>query len=179
LFPETTNAPGQEPEALESLTMSNQNVSSVARDFKSVVDIKFLSPAARVELERIVREHDRVAAAEVVEIAESLSRWTINALPLTDEERATVDAYLEIAARERQERVDAHRARLERTARFLGRQVGSHLLTLPDAERRLEVLVSETDPQTATPVALIARAEAVELVRRVFANAVREVEANV
>jgi hypothetical protein len=176
--PLTTNASGRIPEALASPNQIKQSHGTTsAPDVKTMFDGEPLSTGAREELERIVSEHDRVAAAEVLEIAESLARWQIRqAAPLTVEERDQVHERMAELGVERRARVDAHRDRLARTARFLGSQVGRHLMTLRDAERRLEALISVTDPEIATPVYLVCRWEAVALVRAVFAKAVREGE---
>jgi hypothetical protein len=88
---------------------------------------------------------------------------------ITDDERADVHELLEKLSTERAARIAAHRQRLVSTARHLGRQVREHLVTLPNAERRLDALASLLD-EDSPPIALVPYREAATIVRAAFAE---------
>jgi hypothetical protein len=64
---------------------------------------------------------------------------------LTDDERADVHVYMEKLAAERTAHAAAQEQRLISTGRHLAREVLAYRMTLADAERRLEALVSQSD----------------------------------
>jgi hypothetical protein len=83
----------------------------------------------------------------------------------------TVIRWVEQLLRARLARRDAHLDRIERTARWLGRQLARHDITKADASRRLDALCAHEDPEAEPArVALVpwdpARAAAVAALRQ-------------
>jgi hypothetical protein len=89
--------------------------------------------------------------------------------PLTSAERAQVHARINQLAEERAARADAHRERIVRTARYLGREVVAHQATTADAERRLEALALTVDPESLTATLMVPYREAVDIIGPAFA----------
>jgi hypothetical protein len=97
-------------------------------------------------------------------------RWEPEPWPrITNDERDDVGELLEKLSTERAARTAAHRQRLVSAARHLGRQVRDHLMTLRDAERRLDALASLLDEEPP-PIALIPYRDAAAIVRDAFAE---------
>jgi hypothetical protein len=88
---------------------------------------------------------------------------------LTDADRDVVHQRIDELAAERETRGDAHRERLRKTARWLGREVAAHRVLLADAERRLDALALTLDPDSVVPILAVPYAEAVDITRAAFA----------
>ena len=71
---------------------------------------------------------------------------------------------------ERAARVEAHRHKLAGLARHLGAEVREHRLTVADAERRLDQLAAQLDPESPVPIALVPWRDAHRLARDKFAE---------
>jgi hypothetical protein len=104
----------------------------------------------------------------------ALARWTPPEWPpcASDAERDDVHELLAKLSTERAARAAAHRQRLVSAARHLGREVRKHLVTMPDAERRLAALASLLD-ENSPPIALVPYHQAVALLRDAFAEGCR------
>jgi phytoene dehydrogenase-like protein len=120
----------------------------------------------------------RMAPAAIEAELAAISSWkpaVPDDLPrLTDDERERVHARIDELVAERLGRADVFRDRLARTARHLGRQVGAHRVLLTDAERRLEQLAREHDPDTSVPITLIDHSAAKTITAEAFAAGMNE-----
>ena len=106
---------------------------------------------------------------------EATTRWQspVQCEPLSDEDREWVHDRIDALAAERQARSDAHRERIRRTAGWLGREVAAHRVTLADAERRIECLLTAFDPATEVSVVMVPCGEAKQIAEQAFASTFR------
>jgi hypothetical protein len=98
---------------------------------------------------------------------------------LTDAERNQVHARIDDLCSERLARIEIHRERIERTARWLGREVAAYRLTLTDADARLDRVVSVMDSESEFPHFLVPIREGLELARTAFQAAFETERRNV
>jgi hypothetical protein len=99
----------------------------------------------------------------------AIDHWASLELPrLSDEERAWVHGRLDALCDERLARSDAHRERIIKTARHLGREVAAHRMTLADARVRSDFQVKREDTDSLVPMRLVSYAEAADVASRAF-----------
>jgi len=119
-----------------------------------------------VSAHQLREEHDLGAA----------KRWApkVNAKPLSERDRVRVADRVDQLAAERRARSDAHRKRIRSTAKWLGREVAAHHVTLADAEARIGRLLDALDPESPLPISLVPIGQAKQLAENAFASAYRE-----
>jgi hypothetical protein len=87
---------------------------------------------------------------------------------LSDDEVEQVHHRIDRLASERLEREDAHRDRIRRLAFYLGGEVAAHRTTLDEAQRRLDRVAAERDPESVVPMALVDFDEACAIAHTAF-----------
>jgi hypothetical protein len=122
------------------------------------VRFRVVEPDECDDVERLIRD---LRAAE---------RWQpkVRTAPLGDEDRETVHARIAELFDERCACGAKHAGHIRKTARFLGREVAAHRVTLADAERHLDALCMALDPETPVAVALVPFREAKEIAESAF-----------
>jgi hypothetical protein len=126
----------------------------------------------RESVEKYREEHKNDDPELAYHIAK-LERRAIEPWPrLSDDEQDWVHRRLEELSAKRAARQRAHEQRIISGARHLGREVAAHRVTLQDAERRLDALVSVRDDVAM----LIPYFRAVAVARDAFAEGARNAD---
>jgi hypothetical protein len=116
---------------------------------------------------------DDDVARHIADLERRAARYSPEMLSrLTDADRDHVHCLLEEFSAEREARRRAHEQRLISTARRLGREVRAHLVTMPDAERRLDALALTLD-QDSPPIPIVPYRQAVAILRDAFIEGCR------
>lgn len=130
-----------------------------------------LGPAARIELERLLREG---TADELRNVVEHLRACPVVRADELHPDPATTAAFVSAWA-ESERRADAHRRRVVAVARKLGADVGTGRTTAADARARLNNLAHALDESAPIPLEILPWRVADELAREAFAEGVQSI----
>jgi hypothetical protein len=104
---------------------------------------------------------------------EAARSWQPGEWPLSAEERAKLGVIFNWVCREAEVKRDEHRARIRRTARWVGVEVAEHRININDATRRVEALASTCDTDGPGRLFILRYDEAVGIAESAFADGYR------